>query len=140
MSIPLNTKPFNNPTEIPTDANLENALGRSYHFYLELEELTITFKREWKYSKMSGWMKKVFDDKKALFYLIPYFDSFKISLTVRENERIEFLNDQFFNEIHPQLESAKKYSEGFALQFLITDRISFLTSSQLIKKIIEKRI
>ena len=135
----MDIRPFVNQTEKPTDVNIENSLGKSYKFYLELEKLTNSFKREWNYSKNSGWMQKVFDQKKALFYLVPLVDSFKISLTVRENERISFLKDKLLKGIHPQLVDTKKYSEGFAVHFLITDRTSYLQCSSLIKKIIDQR-
>lgn len=135
----METRPFNNQSEKPTHTNLKIALGNSYKYYLELEELSKTFKREWNYSKLSGWMQKVFGNKKALYYLIPFPDSFKISLTVRENERTEFLIDETLDEIYQLLEGAKKYSEGYALQFIITDRSSFLPCGNLILKIIDKR-
>jgi hypothetical protein len=42
------------------------------------------FSQEWNFSKSSGWMLKVFDARKALFYFIPLKCGFKVSMDIRE--------------------------------------------------------
>jgi hypothetical protein len=81
----------------------------------------------------------VHDGKKALYYLIPLEQSFKISLTVREQEKAAFLSDKGLRQMHNQLSKAKKYPEGYALQFLIDDHTSFSELIIFIKKLTEIR-
>ena len=71
------------------------------------------------FSKSGGWMLKIFDRKKAMLYLIPFNNGYKISLAIRENERENLLRDDTLVKIHNQIRLAKKFVEGFALQFEI---------------------
>lgn len=64
-------------------------------------------------------MLKVYNKKKALFYLIPFKNRFEISMAIRENERKAFLEDDEFKTIHEKIKSAKKYREGYALRFKV---------------------
>jgi len=47
-------------------------------------------------------MIRLFDRKKALLYLIPLHNAFKISLAMRENERDAFLGDDEMGIMHVQ--------------------------------------
>lgn len=71
--------------------------------------------------------------------MVPMFSSFKISLTIRETEKEEFLLDMELSSFHEDMRNAKKYPEGFALQFLIEDRNTFSSCKLLIEKLIAKR-
>ena len=70
-------------------------------------------------------MLKVHDKKKALFYLIPLKNEFKISMAIRENERKSFLEDNELEIIHNMIKSAKKYREGYALRFNVKNENDF---------------
>jgi hypothetical protein len=110
-----------------------------YNYYQKLTDTAGTFSQDWNFSKSSGWMLKVHDKKKALFYLIPLKNEFKISMAIRENERKTFLEDIELKIIHDILKSAKKYREGYALQFNIKNKGNFETVTLLIKKLIALR-
>ncbi len=58
----------------PAEQTLPLALGDAYVFYTRAVELASAFSQAWTFSKSSGWMLKVYDRKKALFYLIPLFE------------------------------------------------------------------
>ena len=135
----MEDRPFNNQNEKPIDEDLKTILGNLYSQFLALEKLTESFNREWNFSKSGGWHQKVSDQKKALYYLIPLNSTFKISLTVRETEREKFLKDHQLSEFLQQLTEAKKFIEGYVLQFMIADRASFDTFRKLIVKIMECR-
>jgi hypothetical protein len=49
--------------------------------------------------------------------MIPMDDGIEISLTIRDAEREDFLKNEKFGKLCRQLESATKYSEGYALRF-----------------------
>jgi hypothetical protein len=57
--------------------------------------------------------------RKSLYYLIAFEDGIEISLTVRDAEKTSFQKKEDFQELLPQLQSATKYAEGYALRFEI---------------------
>lgn len=113
-------RPFQDQTSRPTETTLQSTLGDKYACFQQILALAGTYSQEWNFSKTSGWMLKVADRKKALFYSIPFSGWFRISLTMRENERELFLADAALRELHEKIAAARKFSEGFALQFEIT--------------------
>lgn len=84
-------------------------------------------------------MLKLHDRRKALLYLIPLYGGFKVSLTVRENERNAFLSDGELSTMHDKISSSKKYPEGFALQFEIANKKEFQPLELVIRKLIAIR-
>jgi len=130
---------FLNKSVKPTDRTIRSALAKAFPFYDELMKITGAFSKEWNYSKSSGWIQKISDSKKALFYVIPLKGSFKISLTVRENEKDKLLSCQDLLDVYEQLETAKKYVEGYAMQFILKDKESYQKYLGLIKRIMEMR-
>ena len=133
------TKTYLDKSVKPSNENLEKNLAQTFQFYTDLNNLTKNFKKEWNFSKSSGWIQKVHDNKKALYYLIPLEYSFKISLAIREVEKENFIRNAELTEIHKQLIDAKKYSEGFAMQFVITDSNTFAIVRKFIELLIEVR-
>lgn len=133
------TKTYLDKSIKPSNENLEKNLTLTFQFYTNLNNLTKNFKKEWNFSKSSGWMQKVYDNKKALYYLIPLQDSFKISLTIREVEKKNFIKNVELKEIYKQIIDAKKYSEGFAIQFVITNLTTFTIVRKFIELLIEGR-
>jgi hypothetical protein len=135
----MHERPFHNEKSKPTDVSLKRTLSSTFSYYNQLLKYTKAFSREWNYSKSSGWMLKVFDNKKALLYLIPLSNQFIVSLTVRENEREMLLRDNEIEFYKGQLSQAKKYSEGYAMRFSVTDKESFSETILFIQKIIALR-
>jgi len=135
----MQNRPFLDPSTPPTEETLATVFGKVYNLYQVLDKLTSHFKKEWNFSKSSGWAMKVHDKKKALYYLIPLNESFIVSLTVREQERMQFLEDVDLQSFHEQLRQAKKYSEGFALQFPIQDKKDWEGFEVFMGKLMSKR-
>jgi hypothetical protein len=121
----MGNKLFLDPAHKPDEKSLESVLGRVYPLYQSLLTLTGKFSRDWNFSKSGGWMLKVHGNKKALLYLIPMENEFKISMAIREKEREAFMSDPKFQSIHPLIYAAKKFVEGYALQFMITNEDDF---------------
>jgi hypothetical protein len=135
----MEERQFCNKSSKPTNDNIKKVLASVFSYYNQFMENTKTFSKEWNYSKSSGWIQKVFDNKKALLYLIPLNNQFIISMTVRENEREILLNDKEIDFHKEQLKQAKKYSEGYAMRFSVTDKESFSRTLIFINKIIALR-
>lgn len=136
----MEERPFLDKAVEPTKEKLKQALEYSYDYYEGLIEIAGSFLKDWNFSKSSGWMLKVHDKKKALFYLIPLKNEFKISMAIRENERKAFLEDHELETLHSIIKSAKKYREGYALQFNVKNDEDFKILELFIKKLIELRI
>lgn len=135
----MNERPFCDPNTKPMEQALRSTLGKAYAYYQKALSLADSYSRDWAFSKSSGWMLKVYDRKKALFYLIPLKSAFKISLTLRETEREEFLGDEELKLLRDQLLSSKKYSEGYAMQFEIKGEAEYKPFDVLLKKLSRMR-
>jgi hypothetical protein len=132
-------RPFLDESIKPTEQAIQAVLGNVYANYKEVIGLVSSYLKEWTFTKSGGWMLKIHDRKKALLYLIPLNDGFKISLTMRENEREAFLRDAELETMHAQISSSKKYAEGYALQFAVDDQNEFQPLELFIWKLIAIR-
>jgi hypothetical protein len=103
----------------PTETLLRKKLGSAMDYYTSILGSSGGYRKEWQYSRGNGWILKVDDMRKALYYLIAFEEGIEISLTVRDNEREGFLNSFEVGTLHPQIRAATKYSEGWALRFEI---------------------
>ncbi len=115
----MDERPFLEKTNRPKDDTLRLALGDTWPACERILAIAVGFQPTWNHSKSSGWMLKVADKKKALYYLIPLQGGFDVGLTVRPAERDLLLHDEAVAQLHEPLADAKKYSEGFALRFQI---------------------
>jgi len=103
----------------PTGALLRKESQAASEYYANILPEPGANRKRWEYSQGNGWILRVGDYNNALYYLVPFEDGIGINLTVRDAERADFLNSAEFSILHPQLESATKYSRGYALQFEI---------------------
>jgi hypothetical protein len=101
----------------PTEALLRKQLGTAMEYYLTIVSKSGDYRKQWHYSRGNGWILKVDDMHKALYYLIAFDEGIEISLTVRDGERTSFLKNKDLEGLWPQIEAATKYSEGYALRF-----------------------
>ncbi len=126
---------FSDESTKPNENNLKTVLGDVYNEYKSIMEISDFFSKDWNFSKSSGWMLKVHDKKKALFYLIPLKQEFKISMAIRGSERETLVEDVELEKIHQIILSAKKYREGFVIRFSSNDE-EYETFIKLIRKLI----
>ena len=110
---------FMDAAQQPTDASVSEALGEAREFFDRILALTGDFAATWGFTKGSGWALKVADKKKALLYVVPLADMFRLSMTLRELERDELLGRKALESLHPAMREARKFSEGYALYFAI---------------------
>ena len=89
----MTERPFLDKSNKPTEQTIQATLGSTYIYYKKVVGLASSYLQEWTFTKSSGWMLKLYDRKKALFYLIPLKNGFKLSLTIRDEERDAFLCD-----------------------------------------------
>jgi len=101
----------------PTDALLRRQLGSAFQYYEAILNASGGFRRQWQFSRGNGWLLKVDDTRKALYYLVAFEEGVEISLTVRDLERQHFIGSPELDGLRAQFESATKYPEGYALRF-----------------------
>lgn len=136
----METRIFIIKSDKPTAASLKAGLGKAYKYYEALDRLVKDYTKDWVFTKSSGWMLKHHDKKKALFYLIPLDGKFKISLTFRNDEREIMRKDRSLGATTlDNIETAKKYIEGYAIQSCIATEKEATIFKKLIKKLISIR-
>jgi Protein of unknown function (DUF3788) len=132
-------RPFIEKSRNPTEQSIQAALGSTYAYYQRLVGMVSSYSQEWVFAKSSGWMLKVYQRKKALYYLIPLNEGFKVSLAIRETERDAFLRDDELELLRDRLTAAKKNPEGFAMQIDIANEAEFAPLELLIRKLVAVR-
>jgi hypothetical protein len=108
---------FNSKGAAPREAALERELGPTYPLYEEILRLAGGLPHEWKfYGPKHGWQFKVQQKGKALFYLLPLVNSFRLGFAVRERERDVLLKSKLPAKMKEELRAAKKYGEGYPVR------------------------
>jgi hypothetical protein len=110
---------FTDSNVTPTEALLRKQSESALDYYRSIMGTSGDYRKQWQYSRGNGWILKVDDMRKALYYLIAFEGGIEITLTVRDGERAAFLGNKECESLYPQLEAATKYSEGYALRFEI---------------------
>ncbi|MGE5373010.1 MAG: DUF3788 family protein [Solirubrobacterales bacterium] len=124
----------------PSPETIQSALGNTFALYERLAAVASPFTTDWTHTKTSGWMLKVHDNKKALFYVIPLRNAFKISMAIRDAEKDILLQDEEINALHEMIRSARKYVEGHALQFQVANQPEYDLYERFIQKLIQIRL
>jgi hypothetical protein len=135
----MTVRPFLNRERKPDTAALEAALGPAFVFYRDLTVLCDGFTQEWVHTKGSGWMLKTADGKKALCYVIPLEDSFRVSMAIRESEHSALLESEDMTDYGVLLASARKFAEGYSVVFDVISHSSYDHCRQFVCRIIETR-
>jgi hypothetical protein len=124
--------------DCPPDAPaLRKALGTLHPAYKEILTLAEGFEIEWKYyDRRIGWQLKTSRKGKALFYLTPLQQSFRIGMAIRETEREELMRSSLPASVKKELKSAKRYPEGYPLRLLIA-RPSHMKSLHIVLELLK---
>lgn len=111
---------FTDQANSPSEDQLRSALNATYPHFLELKNLTGQMKHEWRYySPKSGWVFRVQDQSKALFYLTPLENKFMIGMTLNELEKTTLLNSIIDDNKKDEIKSTAKHPEGYPLRFMV---------------------
>jgi hypothetical protein len=123
----------------PTEGSLRKQLGDAMSYYHGIMRESGDYRKLWQYSHSNGWILKVDDTRKAFFYLAPFDEGIEISLTVRDEERADFLENKEFETLHPQFEVATKYPGGYALRFGIESSEECSSVTKFLSKLMKMR-
>ncbi len=123
----------------PADAPLRRQLGAAFQYYEIMRGISGGYRRQWQHSRGNGWLLKVSDTRRALYYLGVFEDGIEISLTVRDAERQHFLNSPKHEKLQTQLQAGTEYPGGYALRFGIESLVDCISVSEFVKELIEQR-
>lgn len=123
----------------PTEDAVKKALGEVYSLYMGINNIASPYSKSWTYSKNSGWLQKTYNEKQSLFYITPLENEFKISMTVKENEKSIFLQDAELENMDSLFLSAKKFAEGYSIQFSVKNADEYEVMKPFVQKLIKIR-
>jgi len=139
QGVQMKRRLFVDASVMPTESLLRKQLGSAMDYYSTIVSVSGDYRRQWQYSRGNGWILKVDDMHKALYYLIAFDEGIEVSLTVRDGERAAFLNNKELEELFPQLEAGTKYSEGYALRFEIESTAECKSVVQFLSELMKVR-
>ncbi|MEK8180887.1 DUF3788 family protein [Flavobacterium buctense] len=117
---------FTNKTEIPTAAQLQEALGDTYVYWQTFAEYTKKLypeaTEEWSFtSEKFGWSFRIKDKKRVIIYLLPRDQFFKVAFVFGQKATDAIIASTIAELIKTELQAAKVYAEGRGIRIEIKD-------------------
>ena len=117
---------FTNKTEIPTAAQLQEALGETYVYWQTFAEHTKKLypeaTEEWSFtSEKFGWSFRIKDKKRVIIYLLPRDQFFKVAFVFGQKATDAIIASTIAELIKTELQAAKVYAEGRGVRIEIKD-------------------
>lgn len=108
---------FTDKTVIPTDSDLANAIGPCYDLWQNIKEYVLLkypkATAEWKYpGDKYGWNFRLKDKKRAIIYLLPRDQYFKVAFVFGQKATDAVLASPVSEAIKAELAAARAYAEG----------------------------
>jgi len=125
----------------PDEDMLRNAIGDTYHYWELLREYVHSkypaAKDDWNFPGANyGWNFRIRDKKRAIIYLLPRENYFKVAFVFGQKATECILNSTVSEEIKTELASARVYAEGRGIRLDINNEesirdIKFLIDTKL---------
>lgn len=117
---------FADKFETPTEAQLREALGKTYVFWTTFSEHTKKLHpeavSEWHFSgEKFGWSFRIKDKKRVLIYLLPRDQFFKAAFVFGRKATDVIMESGISDIIKAELQAAKVYAEGRGIRLEIRD-------------------
>lgn len=123
----------------PTETLLRRKSSTAMGYYQGIMSTSMNYYKRWQFNHGNGWILRVDDTYHTLYYLAAFEDGIEISLTVRSDERANFMKNEEIRDIHDQLELGTKYQEGYALRFPIESPGECKSVERFLKELMEER-
>jgi hypothetical protein len=108
---------FTDQDVTPNDTLLRKQLGTKIAFFTNILKTSTELSKKWQFINGNGWLLKVDDNYKVLYYLIACDDGIIVNLTVNDIEMNSFRKNEELNKVHNVLSHATKYLGGYAISF-----------------------
>jgi hypothetical protein len=117
---------FMDKAKAPTDKDLVTALGATYGLWTALKNFVLEKYpagiAEWNCpGKKYGWSFRIKDKKRAIVYLLPRQQFFKVAFVFGKKATEQVLNSEISSEIKSELEKARVYAEGRGIRIDVKD-------------------
>lgn len=108
---------FMDKTLKPDNAELQKALGIKYYLWMDIRDYVFEkypkAVEEWNYPGAKyGWSFRIKDKKRAIVYLLPREQSFRVALVFGEKATHQALESSISSSIKREIEAAPVYAEG----------------------------
>jgi hypothetical protein len=118
---------FTDKKKKPDEADLKEALSRTYPFWKTIAEFTTqaypSATEEWNYSSEKyGWSFRISDKRRVLIYLLPRDKFFKTAFVFGQKATDEILKSDVSDSIKKELNAAKVYAEGRGIRLEVKDK------------------
>jgi len=130
---------FDSKRVMPNDKMLTVELGKSKEFLdktcLFIKEEYKDLRLEWKfYGQKSGWILKLFNNKRNVLFIVPCVEHFRTVFTFGDKAVDEVIANGLISEfIKQQLITAPKYREGRTIQLEVKSKADYENIIELIK-------
>jgi len=128
---------FPDKAMIPTDNDLVEKLDSKYELWKQIHDLVLSKYpnglAEWNYpGKKYGWSFRIKDKKRAIIYLLPRDQYFKVAFVFGDKAVNEIMNSKISNDIKTEISQATKYAEGRGIRIDVIDDSIIFDIEQLI--------
>ena len=108
---------FADKTITPHDHSLEKVLGSTFPCWKSIVEFTLAScaatTEEWKFTgEKSGWSFRISDNKRVLVYMMPFEQSFQLSMVFGPKAFEKIIGSDISQDIITELKHARVYAEG----------------------------
>lgn len=122
----MEERAFIDRNRLPTELGIKEALGKAGSYYAEIEGMSEDCTKEWKYhNRRYGWTLKVSRRKKPIYWTTILHKNFLLGCHLKPAERLEALGLELSDASRREIDKAKEFDEGFAIELNIKDEGSF---------------
>lgn len=129
---------FTDKQSLPAKQDLKQALGMALAIWESIIDITKTLYpnaiEEWNFpGEKYGWSFRLKDRKRAIIYMVPQDQFFKVSFVFGQKATGIILDSPVSDEIKTALSNAKVYAEGRGIRIDVKDKSSLEDIKELIK-------
>ena len=123
----MDTSIFPDKSKKPGPEDLETALGKSYTFWKQVQDLVYvkypTATSEWNFpGQKYGWSFRVKDKKRVIIYLLPRDKKLFVAMVFGQKAFEKILESNIPEEIKHALQTARVYAEGRGIRMEVKNR------------------
>jgi hypothetical protein len=122
----MDTSVFMDKARVPSEKDLKLALGATFETWRQIAEFVFAnvpaVTGEWNFSGAKyGWSYRIKDKKRAVVYLLPRREFFKVAMVFGPAATEKVLKSEISEAIRKELEAAKPYAEGRGIRIDVKD-------------------
>ncbi|MBM2813672.1 MAG: hypothetical protein HW421_434 [Ignavibacteria bacterium] len=118
---------FTDKSKVPNQKDLKGTLGDTLNYWAQIRDYIIDKQpnaiEEWNYpGKKFGWSFRIKDKKRAIIYLLPRANFFKVALVFGQKAIDEIMQSSISEVIKQELLIAHIYAEGRGIRIAVENK------------------